>query len=155
MLEGLECIVVQHINDVLQHLAGQTLLPLHIPLQTIDLAAQPFEHSRDFRDIIGYEQAKWAFEIAAAGEHNVLMSGPPGYGKSLFAETFSSILPPLTRAAQLEVISLYQLAKEYLPSSKIAPYRNPHHSASAHAYRRRLLSKTRRNLTRPPGYFVS
>jgi magnesium chelatase family protein len=59
------------------------------------------------------------------------MSGPPGCGKSLFAESFSSILPPLTRVAQLEVIGLYQLAKEQLPSPQIAPYRNPHHSASS------------------------
>ena len=59
------------------------------------------------------------------------MSGPPGCGKSLFAETFPSILPPLTRDAQLEVMSLYQLAKEKLPSPQIAPYRNPHHSASS------------------------
>ena len=131
MLEGLECVVVQHINDVLQHLAGQVLLPLHISPQTVELSPHPFEYLKDFRDIIGHEQAKQAFEIAAAGEHNILMSGPPGCGKSLFAESFSSILPPLTRVAQLEVISLYQLAKEQLPSPQIAPYRNPHHSASS------------------------
>jgi magnesium chelatase family protein len=59
-----------------------------------------------------------------------LMSGPPGCGKSLFAETFPSILPPLTREAQLEVMSLYQLAKEKLDFPQIAPYRNPHHSSS-------------------------
>ena len=70
-------------------------------------------------------------EIAAAGEHNVLMSGPPGCGKSLLAETFPSILPPLTHDAQLEVMSLYQLSKETLISPQIAPYRNPHHSASS------------------------
>ena len=131
MLEGLECVVVQHITDVLQHLAGQELLPLHRTSQIVEAAAYPIEYPRDFRDIIGHEQAKQAFEIAAAGEHNVLMSGPPGCGKSLFAESFSSILPPLTRAAQLEVISIYQLAKEKLPSPQIAPYRNPHHSASS------------------------
>lgn len=59
------------------------------------------------------------------------MSGPPGCGKSLFAETFPSILPPLTRNGQFEVMSLYQLAKEKLVSYQIAPYRNPHHSASS------------------------
>ena len=91
----------------------------------------PFTYHKDFRDIIGHEQAKQAFEIAAAGEHNILMSGPPGCGKSLLAETFPSILPPLTQDAQLEVMSLYQLAKEKMDSPQIAPYRNPHHSASS------------------------
>lgn len=131
MLEGLECIVIGHINDVLQHLSGQGILPLHHSSQPIELFAHPFEYPKDFRDIIGHEQAKQAFEIAAAGEHNILMSGPPGCGKSLFAETFPSILPPLTREAQLEVMSLYQLAKESLVSPQVAPYRNPHHSASS------------------------
>lgn len=133
MLEGLECIVVGHINDVIQCLTGQDFLPLHTFPQTVQLAAPPFEHPRDFRDIIGHELAKQEFEIAAAGEHNVLMSGPPGCGKSLLAETFPSILSPLTRVAQLEVMSLYQLAKETLLSPQIAPYRNPHHSASSTA----------------------
>ncbi|WP_175640191.1 YifB family Mg chelatase-like AAA ATPase [Metabacillus schmidteae] len=131
MFEGLECIVIGHINDVLQHLSGQGLLPLHKPLQPINILSQTFVHPKDFQDIIGHAHAKQAFEIAAAGEHNVLMSGPPGCGKSLLAETFPSILPPLTRDAQLEVMSLYQLAKEKLASPQVAPYRSPHHSASS------------------------
>ncbi|MGZ4161236.1 MAG: magnesium chelatase domain-containing protein, partial [Neobacillus sp.] len=129
MFEGLECIVIQHINDVLQHLSGQGTLPLLQTPQTTETTAYPFVYQKDFQDIIGHEQAKQALEIAAAGEHNVLMSGPPGCGKSLLAETFPSILPPLTQAEQLEVMSLYQLSKERLLSPQIAPYRNPHHSA--------------------------
>jgi magnesium chelatase family protein len=131
MFEGLECIVIQHINDVLQHLSGQGTLPLLQTPQTTETTAYPFVYQKDFQDIIGHEQAKQALEIAAAGEHNVLMSGPPGCGKSLLAETFPSILPPLTQAEQLEVMSLYQLSKERLISPQIAPYRNPHHSASS------------------------
>ncbi|OAS88200.1 MULTISPECIES: YifB family Mg chelatase-like AAA ATPase [Metabacillus] len=134
MLEGLECIVIQHINEVLQHLDGQGILPLHDFMSsqtTMELTESTYKHSKDFCHIIGHEQAKEALEIAAAGEHNVLMSGPPGCGKSLLAETFPSILPPLTKEAQLEVISLYQLAKEQYLSPQIAPYRSPHHSASS------------------------
>ena len=73
------------------------------PLQTA-------QHPKDFCHIIGHEQAKEALVIAAAGEHNVFMSGPPGCGKSLLAESFPSILPPLTKEAQLEVISLYRFS---------------------------------------------
>lgn len=76
--------------------------------------APPFSEAiqKDFCHVIGHEQAKRALEIAAAGEHNVLMSGPPGCGKSLLAETFPSILPSLTNQAQLEVMSLNQIAGE-------------------------------------------
>ncbi|WHY86053.1 YifB family Mg chelatase-like AAA ATPase [Neobacillus novalis] len=132
MLEGLECIVIQHIEEVVQHLEGQELLPFHQSLSSNDqiplFADQP---QKDFRHVIGHEQAKRALEIAAAGEHNLLMSGPPGCGKSLLAETFPSILPTLTNQAQLEVMSLYQLAGERSSQHQNAPYRNPHHSASS------------------------
>jgi magnesium chelatase family protein len=69
-------------------------------------------------------------EIAASGEHYVLMDGPPGCGKSLLAETFRSILPPLSKQGQLEKISLHQLAGDSYTSLSIPPYRHPHHSAS-------------------------
>ncbi|NMD72709.1 YifB family Mg chelatase-like AAA ATPase [Bacillus sp. DNRA2] len=131
MFEGLECIVIQHIHEVIQHLSGQNLLPLMEAPQPPEHFSHHFEYAKDFRDIIGHEHAKQAFEIAAAGEHNVLMSGPPGCGKSLFAEAFPSILPPLTKEAQLEVMSLYQLAKERLDFPQIAPFRHPHHSSSS------------------------
>ncbi len=81
--------------------------------------------------MIGHKQSKRALEIAAAGEHNVLMTGPTGCGKSLLAETFPSILPQLTNQAQLEVLSLYQLAGDSSGLYQTAPFRHPHHSASS------------------------
>ncbi|MFJ7727890.1 ATP-binding protein [Neobacillus sp. NPDC097160] len=86
---------------------------------------------------MGHEQAKRALEIAAAGEHNVLMSGPPGCGKSLLAETFPSILPTLTNQAQLEVMSLYQLAGE---SRNLHQNASPSFSTFGGHYWRRLLT---------------
>lgn len=59
------------------------------------------------------------------------MSGPPGCGKSLLAETFPSILPRISNQAQLEVLSLYQLAGEKFSTAHAVPYRQPHHSASS------------------------
>ncbi|MBI0577770.1 YifB family Mg chelatase-like AAA ATPase [Neobacillus cucumis] len=85
----------------------------------------------DFAQIIGQCYAKYALETAAAGEHHVLITGPPGCGKSLLAECFPTILPALTRDAQLEMISLYQLRGYNIPAPKMPPFRNPHHSASA------------------------
>jgi magnesium chelatase family protein len=74
--------------------------------------------------------AKRALEVAAAGGHHVLMTGPPGCGKSLLAESLPSIMPPLSKEALLEVISLYQLSGNSYPSQNQVPFRNPHHSAS-------------------------
>ncbi|MBI0577949.1 YifB family Mg chelatase-like AAA ATPase [Neobacillus cucumis] len=132
MLKGLECIVVQHIEEVVQHIEGQEImiLPPKSPQEerTPLFADRP---QKDFFHVIGHEQAKRALEIAAAGEHNVLMSGPPGCGKSLLAETFPSILPVLTNQAQLEVMSLYQLAGEKRSFHLQVPFRHPHHSASS------------------------
>ncbi|MCM3763918.1 YifB family Mg chelatase-like AAA ATPase [Neobacillus niacini] len=132
MLGDLECIVVQHIEEVVNHLEGQESLSL-LPRATPQIAKPLFREppQKDFCHVIGHEHAKRALEIAAAGEHNILMSGPPGCGKSLLAETFPSILPALTNQAQLEVLSLYQLAGEKRISSQMTPFRHPHHSASS------------------------
>lgn len=132
MLQDIECHVIHHIEEVVNHLEGQEnlqFIPSFIPEDPISLFTNPTQ--KDFCHVIGHEQAKRALEIAAAGEHNVLMSGPPGCGKSLLAETFSSILPPLTNHSQLEVMSLYQLAGESRASHQAAPFRHPHHSASS------------------------
>jgi magnesium chelatase family protein len=132
MLHGLEFVVVSHIKEVVQHLQGQESLSLVAkPLNSNQVPQFSEAVHKDFCHVIGHEQAKRALEIAAAGEHNVLMSGPPGCGKSLLAETFPSILPSLTNQAQLEVMSLYQLAGEKRKGFQTVPYRHPHHSASS------------------------
>lgn len=133
MLQDIEFIVVHHIGEMVQHIEGQEMLPL-IPTVLPQASAHEQvvpQYKEDFSYIIGHEQAKRALEIAAAGGHNVLMSGPPGCGKSLLSETFPTILPSLTLQGQLEVISLYQLANEKRDNHQLIPYRHPHHSASS------------------------
>lgn len=86
----------------------------------------------DLAEVRGQETAKRALEIAAAGGHNMLMSGPPGSGKSMLASCLPGILPPLTPAEALEVSMIHSLAGT-LPAGglmKTRPYRDPHHSAS-------------------------
>ncbi|QHN50601.1 ATP-binding protein [Geobacillus stearothermophilus] len=129
-LKDLDCIFVQTLEETVQYLQGQRVLSLPPAFRTPEIMDSPRKHHRDFQSIIGHHQAKRALEIAAAGGHHVLMVGPPGCGKSLLAETFPTILPSLSHDAQLEVISLYQLAGEKIESGH-PPFRHPHHSASS------------------------
>ena len=86
----------------------------------------------DLKDIKGQESAKRALEIAAAGGHNLLMSGPPGAGKSMLAQRLPSILPPLSPRELLEVSMLQSVAGQLAGGtlSDRRPFRAPHHSAS-------------------------
>ncbi|MBO0958647.1 YifB family Mg chelatase-like AAA ATPase [Neobacillus sp. MM2021_6] len=125
--EGLEIIHVASLKDVIGHFAGQWT-PYNLKKEDeVKVERSPY---LDFQQIIGHASAKHALEIAAAGEHHVLMTGPPGCGKSLLAESFPSILPVLTKEAQLEVLSLYQLSRNSYTQSLLPPFRSPHHSAS-------------------------
>ncbi|SFB19556.1 MULTISPECIES: YifB family Mg chelatase-like AAA ATPase [unclassified Bacillus (in: firmicutes)] len=124
--EEMEVVYVSTIKDVIQHLSGQEILSF---IQKREEQEVPLQHT-DFQQIVGHSYAKGALEIAAAGEHHLFMSGPPGCGKSLLAESFPSILPHLSKEAQLEMISIYQLSSSSHLHSKLPPYRNPHHSAS-------------------------
>ncbi len=87
--------------------------------------------THDFKDIIGQARAKRALEIAAAGGHNILLSGSPGTGKSMLAKAVPSILPPLGLEEILEVTHLHSLAnKQFDQIITTRPFRAPHHSAS-------------------------
>lgn len=133
VLSGIEIIFVSTFEETIQFLLGKKT-PQHtsnLPKTSFDEVDLLYQRL-DFSNIIGHSYTKRALEIAAAGGHNVLMFGPPGCGKSLLAENFPSILPPLTSEQQLEVLSLYQLAASAAkPSVKVPPFRQPHHSSSA------------------------
>lgn len=89
-------------------------------------------HAPDFKDIAGHEIAKRALQIAAAGNHGVLLMGPPGSGKTMLASRLPSILPELTRDEALETAVVHSVAG-LDPTQVLAgvrPFRHPHHGAS-------------------------
>ena len=112
--------------EVCAHLTGQAPLPL----QRASVRTAPAA-SRDFADVKGQAGAKRALEIAAAGGHSILMTGPPGTGKSMLAARFAALLPPMTTAEALETAALASLAGHFsVDTWRVRPYRAPHHTAS-------------------------
>lgn len=127
-----ELIPLADVHQLLDCLRGQGVIPMDIPKVLVKEEESPdLSHQPDFASVRGHKEAKRALEIAAAGGHHVLMTGPPGCGKSMLADTFHTILPDLPNEEMLEVYSIYHLAKERRGFSSRPPYRSPHHSASA------------------------
>ncbi|WP_404329968.1 YifB family Mg chelatase-like AAA ATPase [Mesobacillus maritimus] len=126
-IKDLQLIYVSSLLDVIKHLSGESIPTIYPLMNSIEEQQNNFS---DFHEIIGHQDAKHALEIAAAGGHHLLLSGPPGCGKSMLAESFPSIFPPLTKENWLEVLSIYQLNGMPYVNSMYPPYRNPHHTAS-------------------------
>ncbi|MFJ4972238.1 YifB family Mg chelatase-like AAA ATPase [Streptomyces sp. NPDC088755] len=90
-------------------------------------------HPPDLADVAGQLRPRKALEVAAAGGHHLLLSGPPGAGKTMLAERLSAVLPPLTRQESLEVTAVHSVAGILPPGEPLvsrAPYCAPHHSAT-------------------------
>lgn len=128
---GITVLPVRSLGELISHLGGQA------PLSPCPAPPPPVGHPNelDFRHVMGQHAVKRALEIAAAGGHNVLLSGSPGSGKSMMAKRFPTILPPLTDGERLEVIRVWSavgLGEEAVQRAE-RPFRAPHHNSSANA----------------------
>ncbi len=124
---NVEVLAAPDLLALLAHIKGTQLLRPPAPGE-----AEPVVGGPDLKQVKGQEVAKRALEIAAAGGHNLLMSGPPGAGKSLLASCLPGILPPLEPTEALEVSMVASVAGE-LEGGRLRrrrPFRAPHHSAS-------------------------
>ena len=127
VLDEVEVYAPATLLEVVQFLRGEKRLePAHPE------AAVQEESFQDFQDVKGQAAAKRALEIAAAGGHNVLMTGPPGSGKTMLARRLPGILPPLNRAEAVEVTRIHSTAGLLSRHGLVQhpPFRAPHHTVS-------------------------
>lgn len=128
---GLDVRAARHLVDVVQALLPEgEPLPLARPAPPSPAAPGP-----DLRDVKGQPFAKRALEIAAAGQHSLLLVGPPGTGKSMLAQRLPGLLPPMLAEEALVAAALQGLGAQGLEGEGFGqrPLRSPHHSASAPA----------------------
>lgn len=128
VVEGIQLLPVRSLKELLLHLKGSAL----IPKETFKNASLPPKPSFDLTEVSGHCMPKRALVLAAAGGHHVLMSGPPGSGKSLLALGFSSLFPALTKEEALEVWRIHSASNETLPTLYRRPFRSLHGQATAH-----------------------
>jgi len=125
---SVEILAATDLQQLIAHLTGRQVMTAPLPPRlTREAAPGPC-----LSEVKGQESAKRALEIAAAGGHNLLLSGPPGAGKSMLAARLPGLLPDLTPAEALEV-SLVRSVAGLIEGGRIStrpPFRNPHHSAS-------------------------
>lgn len=124
---------VSHLNDIVGFFNGSlSIEPTHVNTRE-EFYSHLFFYDIDFDEVRGQENVKRAFEVAAAGGHNIILVGSPGCGKSMMAKRLPSILPPLTLSESLETTQIHSIAGKLKKEDSLIsqrPFRAPHHTVS-------------------------
>jgi magnesium chelatase family protein len=132
MLDGIKVMPSVSLAQLVSHLRSEISIPQYQPDKDWRDITSDFSHV-DLAHIKGQEHAKRAIEVAATGGHNILMSGPPGSGKTMLARSLPSIMPAMTIAEALEVTKIYSvsgLLSQDTPLINQRPFRSPHYTIS-------------------------
>ena len=124
---------VKHLNDIVGFFTGIHQIEPTIVNTREEFYAQLFSVPYDFDEVKGQSNVKRAFEVAAAGGHNIILVGSPGCGKSMMAKRLPSILPPLTLSESLETTQIHSIAGTLKKETSLIsqrPFRAPHHTVS-------------------------
>jgi magnesium chelatase family protein len=132
LIRDLDVIPIENVGELAAHLQGLREIPPYDP-DSNPMDTPPPTYATDFAEVKGQEHVKRALEVAAAGSHNVLLSGPPGAGKTLLARSMPAILPEMTIDEALEVTKIYSILGMLPPETPLVrhrPFRAPHHTIS-------------------------
>ena len=134
VVDGIKVLGADNLMQVIRFLNGEE----EIPPYSIDFERDFYEKQStfpfDFSEVRGQENVKRAFEVAAAGGHNLIMIGPPGSGKSMMAKRLPSILPPMTINESLETTKIHSVSGQLADGTSLItqrPFRSPHHTISS------------------------
>lgn len=130
-IDGIEVIPIKNLQECIDYINGNKSIVLKVK----DLEGEEIKcnYTEDFQDVKGNYFAKRAAEISAAGNHNLIMVGPPGSGKTMIARRIRTILPKLDKEEMIEISKIYSIAgliKEEHSIIKERPFRSPHHSTT-------------------------
>ncbi len=134
VVNNLQVYGVDNIVQVIRFLNGEDTLHPTVVNTREEFYAHQDNFEFDFSDVKGQESVKRAFEVAAAGSHNIILIGPPGSGKSMMAKRLPSILPPLSLSESLETTKIHSVAGRLGGDASLVavrPFRSPHHTISS------------------------
>ena len=133
VVNNLEVYGMENMAEVIAFLNGtQSFQPTIVDTRK-EFYEQQYKFDIDYADVRGQDNVKRAFEVAAAGSHNIILIGPPGSGKSMMAKRFPTIMPPLTLAESLETTQIHSIAGRLGSETSLIgqrPFRSPHHTSS-------------------------